>query len=256
MSAKPRARRFLSRALSKRTSDRLRLSVEGLLYPPDVSPEDRALYESVTPYTMTSVERVITLAGYVRHLVAQRVPGAFVECGVWRGGSSMCIARTLLQLGVTRELHLFDTFSGMSAPTDDDLTLLGKRAADLLRATPREQDDSLWCWASLADVRRNLLSTGYPEARIHLVEGKVEDTIPDAAPPEIALLRLDTDWYESTRHELEHLYPRVSPGGIIVVDDYGHWAGARKAVDEFLSSLPNAPVMHRIDYTCRVFVKP
>ena len=93
-------------------------------------------------------------------------------------------------------------------------------------------------------------SLGSGPERIHFVEGKVEDTIPAHAPERIALLRLDTDWYESTRHELEHLYPRLSRGGVLIIDDYGHWQGARQAVDEYFGDA-HAALLNRIDYTAR-----
>ncbi len=103
-------------------------------------------------------------------------------------------------------------------------------------------------------VRRLLHATGYPPERIHLVRGPVEETLPAAAPDGLALLRLDTDWYESTRHELEHLYPRLATGGVLIVDDYGHWEGARKAADEHLAAHP-ALLLSRSDYTGRMAVK-
>ena len=93
----------------------------------------------------------------------------------------------------------------------------------------------VWAIAGLEDVREGMAETGYPADRVHLHPGLVEDTIPREAPEQIALLRLDTDWYSSTLHELEHLYDRVPSGGIVIFDDYGHWLGARQAVDEFLA---------------------
>jgi hypothetical protein len=113
-----------------------------------------------------------------------------------------------------------------------------------------------WCYAGIDEVRRNMASTGYPTERVHLAKGPVETTIPDQAPSgAIALLRLDTDWYESTRHELTHLFPLLGEGGILIVDDYGHWEGARKAVDEYLGGLARNFYMHRIDYSGRLLVK-
>jgi hypothetical protein len=105
------------------------------------------------------------------------------------------------------------------------------------------------------EVRAALLSTGYPAERVHLVEGRVEDTLPAAAPDAIALLRLDTDWYAGTKHELETLYPRLSPGGVLILDDYGHYEGARRAVDEYFADAGGRPLLSRIDYTGRVGVK-
>ena len=113
----------------------------------------------------------------------------------------------------------------------------------------------LWAYAGLEEVRRNVLSTGYPEDRIAFIQGKVEDTIPGTIPEKIALLRLDTDWYESTRHELTHLYPLLSSSGILIIDDYGHWQGARRAVDEYLGAMPAPTYLHRIDYTGRLALK-
>lgn len=111
-------------------------------------------------------------------------------------------------------------------------------------------------WGGVDDVRANLAATGYPADRVRLVAGPVEDTLPGAAPERIAVLRLDTDWYASTRHELHHLWPRLSSGGVCIVDDYGHWAGARRAVDEYLAAHRVDALMHRVDYTARLLVKP
>jgi len=203
---------------------------------------------------MTSSERIVALRGALMHIVRTDVPGAIVECGVWRGGSAMAAALTLLSLGEVRPLYLFDTFEGMSQPTDADVSHNGRRASDLLHESG--EDSWVWAIASIDEVRANLDSTGYPDGSTHLVRGRVEDTIPDQAPPEIALLRLDTDWYDSTRHELVHLWPRLSPGGVLIIDDYGHWLGARRATDEFLASLERPPLLHRVDYTARMAVKP
>jgi O-methyltransferase len=131
-----------------------------------------------------------------------------------------------------RELHLFDTFEGMPPPDERDRRHDGRPAAQLLASAPR--DGTLWAEATYEDVRAGMDETGYPRERIHLHRGLVEETIPEHAPDTIALLRLDTDWYESTRHELAHLYDRVPSGGVVLFDDYGYWQGAREAVDEFL----------------------
>ena len=94
-----------------------------------------------------------------------------------------------------------------------------------------------------------------PTPGVEFVQGRVENTLPAAAPPEIAVLRLDTDWYESTRHELEHLYPRLVDGGVLIVDDYGYWQGARQAVDEYFGETGEAILLNRIDDTGRIAVK-
>lgn len=242
--------------LPKRGTDLLWQAANRLAYPPDFSPEEIRLCKAVSGLTMTSPERIVALAHAVAYVHRNRIAGAFVECGVWRGGSMAAAALTLLSLGQTdRELYLFDTYEGMSAPTARDVSYAGEPAADILSRTRRVEGDSYWCIAGVEDVRQNLRSTRYPEHLVHLVKGRVEETIPGSAPESIGLLRLDTDWYESTRHELQHLYPRLSRGGVVIVDDYGHWKGAKEAVDEFLESQSPKPFLQRIDYTGRMFVK-
>lgn len=224
--------------------------------PPDLAPEVAETMRAISPYTMTSVERVAALMEAARYITANGIPGDVVECGVWRGGSMMAIARTLLDAGdAARGLFLFDTFEGMSEPSARDVAITGESAGDMLAKTKRSETDSVWCIASLDEVRRNMGSTGYDESLVHYIKGDVEKTIPAQAPDSIALLRLDTDWYESTRHELEHLYPRLVPGGVLIIDDYGAWQGARAAVDEYFTAHPPRPLMHRIDYTGRLAIK-
>lgn len=223
---------------------------------PDVSPAANAVIQRVRPFTMTSPERIAALCGAVEYVVRCGIPGAFVECGVWRGGSSMAAALTLQQLGKTDlDLYLFDTFAGMPPPTDaDKVALTGEPAAAVLARSDRLTSYE-WAYAPLDDVRRNLAGTGYPPERVRLVVGKVEDTVPAHAPDPICILRLDTDWYESTRHELVHLFPRLAVGGVLIVDDYGHWSGARQAVDEYLAEQRVRMLLNRIDYTGRIGVK-
>jgi hypothetical protein len=203
---------------------------------------------------MTKPPRVYALARAVEYVTARPVPGALVECGVWRGGSMMAVALTLLRLGVTdRELYLFDTFTGMTEPGDKDVMQTGKRAADLLAS--ESPDSDVWAVAPLDQVREAVLGVGYPEERIHFVQGPVEETLPAHAPAEIALLRLDTDWYSSTKHELVHLYPRLRSEGVLIVDDYGFWQGQRRAVDEYLSENNLTLLLNRIDNSARIALK-
>jgi hypothetical protein len=204
------------------------------------------LYREVGPYTMTSHEAIFALSEAVRYIVSNRIPGAIVECGVWRGGSMMAVARTLLGLDRSDiDLYLFDTFEGMTEPTEKDVQWTGRPARELLA---RESKKSfLWAEAPLDQVRRAMHSVSYPPSKIHFVKGKVEDTIPDQAPEQIALLRLDTDWYESTKHELVHLYPRLASGGVLILDDYGYWRGAGDATDEYFRENGPAPLLVRID---------
>lgn len=224
--------------------------------PADVSQEDLGILRRVAACTMTSVARQIALLEAVRYVIDRGIAGDFVECGVWRGGSSMIVALALEQLGIRdRDIYLFDTYEGMTPPTEIDTSHDGRSAREQLDGQSKSDASSVWCCASLDEVRDNMASTGYPLERIHFVKGSVERTIPTAAPAAISLLRLDTDWYESTRHELNHLFPRVSMDGVVIIDDYGHWQGARRAVDEYFTEQRACYLMHRLDYTGRMLIK-
>jgi O-methyltransferase len=225
------------------------------------SPADRAIVEKALPFTMTGPARLQALVDAVRYSVDRGLAGSFVECGVWRGGSILAMILTLQELGRDDiDIHLFDTFEGMTAPTEHDVS---EHDPPALEVWDQAQRDGQRAWSELFDddqfneeaVRRTVLSSGYPEGRVHLVKGPVEQTLPDNAPEGVALLRLDTDWYESTRHELEHLYPKLVQGGVLIIDDYGHWDGARRAVDEHLAQLGTPLLLNRIDYTARIAIK-
>jgi O-methyltransferase len=222
----------------------------------DLDPEFLPILRRCQPATMTSVERIYAPYKAVEYLSAARIPGDFVECGVWRGGSMMCAALTLqLQSDTSRHLYLYDTFEGMVAPDASDVDFTGRAATAQLSVEACSEDSTIWAYAPLETVRRNMSSTGYPDDQVSYVRGPVEQTIPAIAPASIALLRLDTDWYTSTRHEMEHLFPRLVRGGVLIVDDYGHWQGARRAVDEFFAASNVKLLLNRIDYTGRIGVR-
>lgn len=235
--------------------DIVRLNTEPHI-PVDFSDEDVRIIRKTRGYTAASVERTHALLDAVRYVVDHNVPGAICECGVWRGGSMMAVAMQLINRGCTdRDLYLFDTFEGMPRPTDHDVDIKGSVATEKFERVKTSDAGSEWVNAPLDQVRDAMASTGYPQERIHFVKGMVEQTIPSRAPAQLALLRLDTDWYESTRHELEHLYPRLTAGGVLLIDDYGHWQGARKATDEYMREHNVHLLLHRVDYTARLAVK-
>jgi hypothetical protein len=197
---------------------------------------------------MTSRERMYAVYQATRYIVEADIPGDIVECGAWRGGSSMMAALTLMRAGRgDRRLWLYDTFEGMPEPGQRDVGPDG-------RAAHGEWHND-WCYSPLDEVRANILSTGLAADAFELVQGMVEETIPVRAPEQIALLRLDTDWYESTRHELLHLFPRLSRGGTLLVDDYGHWKGVRAAVDEYRREQGINLLLNRTDYAGRMAIK-
>lgn len=233
---------------------------------PDIIPKDicdpafLAIWESVREDTMTSIERGFALYEAVKYVVDNNISGAIVETGVWRGGSSALIARTLRMLGASRDLVLFDTFSGMTEAGPNDRDLAGNHADALIDgAKGSKVADLVKAACDLDTVRATLAATGYDPRRIRYVEGDVRETLSKTHTSVISLLRLDTDFYDSTMASLTTLYQRVSQSGVVIVDDYGHWQGARKACDDFFGDpdfTGKAPLMWRIDYTGRGFVKP
>lgn len=208
--------------------------------------------------TMSSFERLATLWQQVAHLDRYSIQGALVECGVWKGGSAGMMA--LSHLGATggkpsRELHLFDSFEGLPEPGKLDGTKAdsysGHRMDGKMEAIGK-------CVGPIEDVERLLFrEIGYPEKLVRFHKGWFQDTIHAGLrePSRIALLRLDGDWYESTKVCLDHLYDRVVPGGIVVMDDYGHWEGCKRATDEFIARLGKPVYLHHIDYTGRYWIK-
>jgi hypothetical protein len=205
------------------------------------------IYGECKKFTLTTKERMYSLYKAVEYVINSKIPGDFVECGVWKGGSAMLIACILLEMNEkNRKIYLYDTFEGMSAPTESDYRVENKN----IRAMPlwkkrQKKDHNQWTFSSLSEVKNNMFSTGYSMDRMVFVKGKIEDTIPKNMPSKIALLRLDTDWYESTKHELKHLFPVLVKNGVLIIDDYGSWAGSKKAVDEYFSARPI--LLNRID---------
>jgi len=224
--------------------------------PKNADPEFAPAFKACAPYTLTSFESQYALWKAVQYVMRSEIPGDFVECGVFRGGSVMVAAKAFEHFGDTsRRLYLYDTFEGMPDPTEQDVDFKGRTPQQHLRTWSVNKMSEMTN-SPLDEVRRNVLSTGLAAERFVFVKGKVEETIPGTLPPgPIAVLRLDTDWYESTRHELEHMYDRLSPGGVLIIDDYGHWEGSRRAVDEFLTST-GVPLLLLPLASGRIAVKP
>jgi len=211
----------------------------------------RRVWSQNSKYTMTSMERCYSLYSSIQYITKANIPGDVIECGVWRGGSAMLSALTLIKNNQNhRKIYLYDTYEGMSEPTNKDIDIQGVPYRQLW-----EQEKGLLS-VPIDEVKKNMLSTGYPEENIIFVEGMVEKTIPNTVPSLVSLLRLDTDLYESTYHELIHLYPKIASQGILIIDDYGHFQGAREATEKYFSESNYNIFLQRIDYTCRVGVKP
>jgi hypothetical protein len=223
-------------------------------FPFDFSADDIETCRLVEPYTMVPRERIYTLVRAVEHVVKHGISGTLVECGVWKGGCAMAMARTLVRLGVTdRDLYFYDLFGEPWPPSTEFDVHLGVPAPELDPSITGGPDVMRY---TLEEVRERLLATGYPAERMHFVKGAVDKTLPADAPARIAVLRLDTDLYESTLHEFEHLYPRLEPGGILIIDDYGDWSGSHKATDEYIERRQLKLHLIRVDVGARMAVKP
>ena len=224
----------------------------------EASKADEEIYKKVQAYTMSNPDPIYSLITATRYIIENDIAGDFVECGTWSGGCSMAIALTLIELGDTkRNIWIYDTFAGMTEPGAIDVTYGDK----VMSALPYWQEKngsssgSDWANISLDRVKTNLGSTNYPMEKLKFVEGDVLETLEYSLPNNIALLRLDTDWYDSTKKEMMALYPKLSLGGVCIVDDYGAWAGSKQAVDEFMSENLPRPLMHITDWTTRTWVK-
>jgi O-methyltransferase len=215
----------------------------------DLDPAIRQIYKQVEGVALGNPEGIFVLCEALAYLKKARVPGSFVECGVYRGGGSMAAALMMRHLNDTRDMHLYDTFEGMPPATAKDMAISTGKKVYHLKAT-----GETWTKAEEAEVRANMATTGYDMARVAFHRGKVEESLPQKAPGQISLLRLDTDWYESTKHELIHLWPRLVKGGVLIIDDYGHFTGVRDAVDEYFGD--NPLFLARVDYKERIAIKP
>ena len=221
------------------------------------------IFEKSRAYTMTSKEIMFSTYQAARYVAQRGIKGDIVECGVWRGGSSLLAALTMRAFqsekssrfswlkNPRRQFWMYDTFEGMTAPTSRDIDVEGITASHYLENFAPE---GKWCYADQAEVEGIFQSHGFGDSDYRIVKGDVIETLKNNKPRSISLLRLDTDWYESTMAELEILYPLLSIGGVLIIDDYGHWEGAREAVDEYFGRNP-AVLLNRIGYAVRVVIK-
>lgn len=206
--------------------------------------------------SMVSFERLVGNVLACKYVIDNHIDGAYVECGVWRGGNSLIAAAMFEKYNCRRDIVLFDTYEGMTKPGDFDVSCHGVSASDELKSSPKVED-GIWCIADLNDVIFNFKKLNLLHSGVKFIKGDVCETLKKSEniSKNISILRLDTDWYDSTKMELEVLYPKLNVGGVLIVDDYGHWAGARKAVDEFFLERKDKPLLQYTDYTGRMGVK-
>lgn len=198
----------------------------------------------VHDFTQLTMEPMWSLYEAVRYIVSKDIKGDLVECGVFFGGAVMLATKTLLALNDTsRVLWLYDSFQGfVGQQAPDDRTWYGDSIKNVL------PDFDLIATA-------NVESVGYPIEKIKFVKGDIETTAKNNQNREIALLRLDTDTYHSTKAELEYFFPKLVDGGVVIIDDYGHALGARRATDEYFSDPTRRVLLHRVNFTNRIGVK-
>lgn len=208
--------------------------------------------------SMVSIERIWSIIQATKYIIKNNIEGDFVECGVWRGGCSLAMAMILDDLKANRKIFLYDTFSGMTSPTSLDIDMHGNSAKDRLGRSKKDGTNNVWAYASIEDVKAQFKYLGLEQNTV-FVKGDVLKTLDkkNDLPKQISLLRLDTDWYQSTKHELNILYPKLERGGVLLIDDYGDWKGSKKAVDEYFEEkdLRGRSLFWRIDHTGRGLIK-
>ena len=226
-----------------------------VIYPVEATTQEQELMSLAGQYSITGPDRMWALLQSMKHIRQNGLDGDLVECGVWRGGNLVLMRRFADEHFPNKTVFGYDTFEGMPDATDIDEDNFGNKAADMMKSSQKDETIvNIHAYATLDAVVNNLRLCASLE-RVKLIKGPVEETLLHEAnlPAEISLLRLDTDWYESTKIELEVLYPRLISGGVLIIDDYGHFRGAQKAVDEFFAD--QYIWLHRVDYTCRLMIK-
>ena len=234
---------FLGFEISKKKQ----ISIESDFLAVEASEQIKNIIRSCSKYSMTGELRMFVLSQAVKYVKTSNLKGDLVECGVWKGGNIILFQKLNLLYDLNKKIYAYDTFTGMSKPTKHDMSY-NILAEEYLRTGPDI------CYSPYEEFFSNV-SKETDFKNIEIIKGKVEDTLLNEKnlPESISILRLDTDWYESTKIELEILYKRLVKGGVLILDDYGHWTGAKKAVDEYF--VDDDVWLHYVDYACRYIIK-
>lgn len=252
-------KKYLKRFLYKNGYKIVNLKDNSKRYPVEFNSKEREIFDFIInqKFTMVSNERLISTMLSTKYILENEIEGDFVECGVWRGGNSIAMKFLIEQYKSSKKVFLFDTFGGMTKPTNDDTRITDNTDAfekynDLNKDTHNE-----WCFSPLEEVQENFIKTGLNLENLVFVKGPVESTLNENKnlPKKISLLRLDTDWYESTKIGVEKLFPLISKNGILLLDDYGHWGGAKKAIDQYFNKNNLMHIKSYVDYTGRKIIK-
>ena len=227
--------------------------------PIELSDEENEIIDYVRSHdlSMCTTLNLQQTAIAAKYIAINNIPGDFVECGVFRGGNALIAAKIFKIHKSEKKVYLFDTFTGMAEPTVYDFNTRSKSTALNKYLLQKRENYTNWAYASIEEVKGNFQKLNLLTSNVIFVKGKVEDTLDQEnnIPHTISFLRLDTDWYESTKKELENLYEKLVPGGILVVDDYGFFDGARKAFDEYFVKHSPPPFLSVIDGGARIGVK-
>jgi len=223
-------------------------------FPTEIKEEEKEIIKLSSKYTMTDTITMWALIQSIKNVIQNKIDGDFVECGVWRGGNLILCQKYFDLQHIKKKIYGFDTFEGMVEPKEIDIDYRNIPASEMYSLFKSDGEKSNLACCSLDEVNNNIIET-VPKNNIKLIKGRVENTLLEEKnlPEKISILRLDTDWYESTKIELEVLYPRLMSGGFLIIDDYAHFLGCRKAVDEYFKD--NMPYLHYVNYTCRLIIK-
>ena len=223
-------------------------------FPVEIKEEEKEIIKLSDKYSMTGTIRMWALIQSIKNVIQNKIDGDFVECGVWRGGNLILCQKYFDLQHIKKKIYGFDTFEGMVKPKEVDIDYRNIPASEMYSLFKSDGEKSNLACCSLDEVNNNIIET-VPKNNIKLIKGRVENTLREEKnlPEKISILRLDTDWYESTKIELEVLYPRLMSGGFLIIEDYGHFKGFRKAVDEYFKD--NMPYLHYVNYTCRLIIK-
>jgi len=199
---------------------------------------DDQLFALLQPYTLCSRDRLESVAQLSVHLNSQNIPGDFVECGTYKGGSAALLSRFL---NSGRHLWLYDSFQGMPPTSAKD----GEDAANWIGK----------CVAEISDVKEILGYISAPLEQCHIKPGWFQETFQQPLPEQVALLHCDADWYESVILVLNTFYDRIPKGGCIVLDDFGYWEGCREAFYDFCKQRNEKPLLERVGSTQAYWIK-
>ena len=250
-------KKFIKDSLSKLGLQISRMDRK-IRYPIEFTKRDIEIFNYVNERDLTMIgkQRMFSNVLIAKWITLNELEGDFVECGVWRGGSTLLVKMIFEEYGNNSKVWLFDTFKGMTEPSDDDINFAGQLAKDKYFKS-KKKDYVDWAYASYHEVKEIFLKSGVNIQDCEFVKGDVLKTIPEYHDKlkKISFLRLDTDWYESTRIELDYFYPKIVNNGFLVIDDYGHWGGSRKATDEYFSEKNIHNFKNIIDYSSRMIRK-